>query len=274
MALSQVAAIIVGVCIVVWFLATGGNAQRLATDLPALLVSTPVFITLLLASQGGLFVTTLAAARLAPVPLRGGLGFVHPGLPVWGYLVLVLGSFFPLIAGVAVFEAASQVMPMDQSLGSAFEQVTPGGGMGLVLFMALVPGFVEEAFFRGYIQRRLLARWPAWAAIIVTAGLFGLMHFYPANIAFAFVMGLWLGVVAWRTGSVWPAALCHAAVNATSGVGNLGARFGIIPDPIPDVAVGGVITLALACFLASMWLLKRGLQTQMGDSGVAEEVTC
>ena len=271
---SQAAALIAGVFIGVWFIATGGNAQRLATELPDLLASPPVFVTLTLVSQGVFLATAFAAARCAPVPLRSSLGFVRPGLPVWGYLALAIGSLVPLGIGVALTEAVSQVMPMDQSLEHVVERVPLGGAVPFVLFIALVPGFVEETFFRGYIQRRLLARWPAWAAILVTAGLFGLIHFYPANIAFAFVIGLWLGVVAWRTGSVWPAVLCHASVNTASGFWNLGTKFEFIPDPVPDVAMGAAIVLALGCFLASVWLLKRSRQTQMGDRGVVEEITC
>jgi hypothetical protein len=29
-------------------------------------------------------------------------------------------------------------------------------------------------------------------------------------------VGLWLGVIAWRCGSVWPGMICHASMNAVS----------------------------------------------------------
>lgn len=257
MAVILAAQFAAGVLIGVWYIATGGDAQRLAADLPDLLASTPVFMTLALATQSALLATVLAAARIAPAPPRGGLGFVRPVLPAWGYPVLAVGSLVPLVVGAGAMEAVSRVVPMDPTLDRVFGRVTPGGAVPFVLFLALVPGFIEEAFFRGYVQRRLLARWPAWAAVPAAAGLFALMHIYPAHIAFAFVAGLWLGAVAWRARSVWPAVLCHASINAASGAWNLGTRFGAIPDPPPDAAVGAGVVLALSCFLASVWLLAR-----------------
>ena len=36
----------------------------------------------------------------------------------------------------------------------------------------------------------------------------------PSAIALAFPLGIWLGVLAWRTGSIWPSIVCHAAINS------------------------------------------------------------
>jgi membrane protease YdiL (CAAX protease family) len=242
----------------VWYVATGRDAHRLAADLPDLLASTPLFVTFLLASQLVLLATTLAAARVAPVPPRGGPGFVRPALPAWGYPALAVGSLVPLAVATGAAELVSLVVPPDETLGRAVSQVPREGAVPFVLFLALVPGLVEEAFFRGYVQRRLLARWPAWAAVGVTAGLFGLLHMHPAHVASAFVLGLWLGAVARRAGSVWPAVLCHASINAAAGAWNLGTAYGDIPDPPPAAAVGVGVVLAVGCFLASVWLLARG----------------
>lgn len=258
MALALAAQFVAGMGIGVWYFANGGNQQKLAAEWPDLLASTPAFVTLTSAVQLALLATGIAAARLAPVPPRAGLGFVRPALPAWGYPALAVGSLVPLaVAGVVAY-AVSQVVPPSDELERVFGRVTPGGAVPFVLFIALLPGLVEEGFFRGYVQRRLLARWPAWAAVAAAAALFGLMHVYPEYIAFASVLGLWLGAVAWRTGSVWPSALCHASINAAAGGWNLGPRFGVIPDPPPDVAVGVGAVLALGCFLASARLLLRG----------------
>ena len=55
--------------------------------------------------------------------------------------------------------------------------------------IALVPGFCEEVFFRGYMQRRLLQAWSPWSAILVTSLLFGVLHLNPAQSLFAFLFG-------------------------------------------------------------------------------------
>jgi membrane protease YdiL (CAAX protease family) len=60
-----------------------------------------------------------------------------------------------------------------------YERMTPVVAVPFVLFIAAFPGFNEELLFRGYIQRRLLARWSPWLAISVTSALFALMHVMP-----------------------------------------------------------------------------------------------
>jgi membrane protease YdiL (CAAX protease family) len=126
-----------------------------------------------------------------------------------------------------------------------------------VFFISFVPGFVEEVFFRGYMQRRLLHNWPVWASIVVASLLFAFLHLDLHQICFAFPIGIWLGVIAWRTGSIWPSMLCHAAINATSMTYNIGVKLLGWPDPPPLIPsmIGGV--LVLVCFFASAWLLAR-----------------
>jgi membrane protease YdiL (CAAX protease family) len=256
-ALAVAAQFAVGMVIGVWYVATGGDPKRLAVELPDLLTSPPIFTILVIASQFAVLLAAIGAAYVAPVRPRGGLGFVRAAMPGWGYPILAVGSLVPLAIGTLVALAVSQVIPQDETMERVFGRVTPQAAVPFILFIALVPGFVEESLFRGYIQRRLLSRWPAWAAITVTAFLFALMHFDPALIAATFVIGLWLGALAWRTGSIWPAVVCHAANNAASGLGSLGTRFGYIPDPPPTVALGLGILLSLACFVVSLWLLSR-----------------
>jgi membrane protease YdiL (CAAX protease family) len=255
-ALMSAVEFVAGMVIGVWYVATGGDSKRLADELPDLLLSPPLFVTLTFGAQLAILTTAIIAGRFASAPRHSGLGFVRPTLPIWGYPILAVGSLLPLAIAGGVAEALSLVTPQDQSLiEQVFGRVPPRAAVLFVLFIAIVPGFIEEAFFRGYIQRRLLARWPAWASVSVAAGLFGLIHGQLAYIAFAFVIGLWLGTVALRTGSVWPAAFCHATINTVAGAWNFGARFHYIPDPPPDVAVIATSVVAIGCFIASVWLL-------------------
>jgi membrane protease YdiL (CAAX protease family) len=168
---------------------------------------------------------------------------------------LAIGSLVPVAAGLGAAEGLSRVLEPNDLVERVYGRVTPDGAVPFVLFIAIVPGLVEELLFRGYIQRRLLRRWPGWAAVLVASGLFGAMHLDPHTAVFAFVVGVWLGAAAWRTGSVWPGVVCHAFINATSSVYLLGTRFGHLPDPLPDSVTAALATLALTCFVASVWLL-------------------
>ncbi len=126
----------------------------------------------------------------------------------------------------------------------------------LLLFISLAPGFMEELLFRGYIQSRLLKRWPAGWAILVSSVLFGLLHIMPQAVVFATVVGLWLGVVAWRTNSVWPGIACHAFVNGAWNVWQLGKVLLKWPEVPPLFLLIPIGLLVVGCFAVSVLLLK------------------
>ena len=82
-----------------------------------------------------------------------------------------------------------------------------------MLLIALLPGFVEEVFYRGLLLRGLLLRWSPAASILTCSLLFAVVHGELAWAAAIFPLGLWLGAVAWRTGSVAMTFAMHAGVN-------------------------------------------------------------
>lgn len=84
-----------------------------------------------------------------------------------------------------------------------------------LLVVALVPAVCEECFFRFGLQS-LLRRW--WKcdlpAVAVAALLFSLAHGDPSGLVPRFIMGLLLGLLYVRTGSVWVNMGAHFANNA------------------------------------------------------------
>jgi membrane protease YdiL (CAAX protease family) len=137
-----------------------------------------------------------------------------------------------------------------------YEQMTWPVAVPFVLIIALLPSFMEELLFRGYIQSRLLQRWPAWVAILATSTLFALPHVTPSAVVLVFPLGLWLGVLAWRTGSVWPGIFCHAFVNGTWNVWQVGRRLAGLDESPPTPVLIGLGVVVLLSFLVSGWLLK------------------
>ncbi len=90
----------------------------------------------------------------------------------------------------------------------------------LLLSMAIVPAICEELFFRGLLFRSFRTHFSPWKTIFATAILFGSFHlisssgltisrFLPTTI-----MGVILGWVCYRSGSVIPGILLHALHNA------------------------------------------------------------
>ena len=78
------------------------------------------------------------------------------------------------------------------------------------LALALAPAFCEELLFRGALLSAIRSR-PL--AILVAAVAFGAFHASPYKFAPAALLGLLLGVVRLRAGSLWAAVAFHAANN-------------------------------------------------------------
>lgn len=80
--------------------------------------------------------------------------------------------------------------------------------------VGLLAPLAEEIVFRGGVLRALLGRMRPWGAVAVSALLFSLVHGNPAQMPYAFVAGLLLGWMYWRTGSVVPGVVYHWVNNS------------------------------------------------------------
>ncbi|MBQ9965623.1 MAG: CPBP family intramembrane metalloprotease [Clostridia bacterium] len=95
---------------------------------------------------------------------------------------------------------------------------TPSGAFGFMLTListAIVPALVEEFACRGIMLNLLKKQGDAFA-IIVSALLFGLVHGNFEQIPFAFMVGLVLGFITVKTGSIFIAIAVHFTNNLIS----------------------------------------------------------
>lgn len=138
--------------------------------------------------------------------------------------------------------------------------------LGILALSVLGPVAEELAFRRGLVSSR---RTIVWAAL-----LFGVIHMNPAQIPFAAWMGLILGVVYWRTGSLlWP-ILIHIVNNSLVVVqmnvlGSEASTF-TLTQWIGGTAVAwSLIVVCFATSLTLMWRLTRPLKAyDAGDKGL------
>lgn len=96
------------------------------------------------------------------------------------------------------------------------------------LAIGLLAPFSEEVVLRGAVLRELLRspKLTPWAAIVISAVLFALIHMNPAQMPYAFLIGLLLGWMYWRTGSILPGMAYHWANNSVAYI-----VYNIYPDP-------------------------------------------
>jgi uncharacterized protein len=133
------------------------------------------------------------------------------------------------LSGGALFLAASGILSLTtlavpRSWVEAFDvghlfAGTPRERAGMAIVAAVLAPFAEEVAFRGYVLSAVRTRVPAGPAIAASAVLFAAMHLDPVRFPAVAFLGCWLGWLAVRSGSLWPAVAAHGANNA------LGAGF-------------------------------------------------
>lgn len=96
-----------------------------------------------------------------------------------------------------------------------------------VIVSSVVAGVTEESAMRGYLQSPIEKAFGPAVAIVITGLVFGLLHFVHSEVNFT-VMPWYMGVaivygaMAWKTNSILPSMVLHAAGNMLNVVNLLG----------------------------------------------------
>ena len=243
---------VLGCALVILLLTGGTDREQLPTALMDRILSPLGFIMMAGCGQLGFAIAGFVPALRSSEPFRERVA-LQVAKPSWRvYPVAMLGSIFVLAIGLAAAYAVSTVVPPDESLEKVFDKMTIPMAIVFVLFIGLAPGIIEEVLFRGYIQQRLVKRWGVAKGITITSILFALVHVTPHAIAAVVPIGFWLGYIAWRSGSILPAMLCHFFVNAGLNAWRLIVKFAEISEPT-QIAVSIIAVLVgAACFIACL----------------------
>jgi membrane protease YdiL (CAAX protease family) len=122
--------------------------------------------------------------------------------------------------------------------------------------VGLLAPISEELVFRGAILRALL-RWTSrhWVAIAISAVLFALIHANPAQMPHAFLIGLLLGWLYYRTDSIVPGIVYHWVNNSVAYV-----IYNLYPDPsLKLIDLFGSQRTVAAAVLFSLFILLPAL---------------
>lgn len=139
-----------------------------------------------------------------------------PYTPVSSWLLAAIACCsLPLYTVMALFQVAIGTHMRVQGPAGAGGLVISGGLslLGTWLAIALLPALAEELLFRGMVQQAAVARLGARWGILATAFMFSFIHGEAAGFLPRLLMGVWFGLVFWRTGSLASSTWAHALNN-------------------------------------------------------------
>lgn len=84
----------------------------------------------------------------------------------------------------------------------------------LIICACVLPAFAEEIIFRGTIAQSLYNHKSKLAAVAISGALFSLFHGNPAQTLHQFVLGAFLTLLVFRSGSLWTTIIVHFFNNA------------------------------------------------------------
>ena len=168
-----------------------------------------------------------------------------------------LAAVLGMLALAFLLDPLNLVMPEPSAGIKAAMEILAGGPIFVsLLCTAVFAPFFEEWLFRGIVLRGLLGKLkPVWA-ILISSVVFGLFHMNLWQAIPATLMGLMLGYVYWRSGSLKLTMLMHCANNTLSIVmmtffstDAKDTLYDIIPNKL---AYGGIAAVALAALLLTI----------------------
>lgn len=174
------------------------------------------------------------------------------------------------VAGAFVIEPVSMLLPeMSEAMKAAMELMLNGPIVITLISVSVFAPFFEEWLCRGIILRGLLKKVkPAWA-IVISAAIFGLIHGNLWQAIPAFIIGVILGYVYYKTGSLKLTMLMHCVNNTLSViVSRIPAFedvefFAEVMNPWAYV----LVVLAFAVVLASGLVIMRSIPLKEGNLG-------
>ena len=143
------------------------------------------------------------------------LGALHPvGVPV----LIVFGVALNFI--VELFLALLQQLPALQQLFSNYDKLAStlmdGSFIMSLIAVGIAGPIFEELLFRGLVFGELRKITKVRVAIVLQALLFGVYHLNIVQGSYAFLIGLLLGFIYYRSKSIIAPILVHIAVNSSS----------------------------------------------------------
>lgn len=230
-----------------------------------------VLLATVLVSQCAMVGVVLSAWWSTGTKFRERIGFTAPRVTVVQGLVVLVAGGVPFALSIGAASLLPSLMASGEAISGLWSDTPLGASILWVITIGLFPGFTEEMLFRGMIQRGYMRRLSPIAAILLTSVLFALLHVDPPAMGLAFILGIWFGVVAWRTGSIVLTVLTHFTVNAGWNAGQMVVLQRGIDQSTVILVVSIVGAISLVAFVMAIPILvragRRGGEATMGSGG-------
>ena len=148
---------------------------------------------------------------------------------------------------------------VEQFYRTSFAGTTAWEAARALIIGAVIPAFAEEILFRGVLQRSLEEVYPIRRAVIITAILFGILHFNPLSVIPLILIGAYLGFLAYYTQSLALPIVAHFLNNAIAIVALYAPSQGVEVSPY-GISLGRGLLLAfvgIGVFVGAYWLIRR-----------------
>ncbi len=213
--ISVVVSIIGAIILVVFLMAKGGfeNPNDLVSEIikysmpiniVAQVIGTAIYLPIYLKTKKEAFPVVTEKSHCS-VSIWSILFILGVGT-ISSFIVELIGNIFP---------------PSDGGLEAITEAIFGGSLWSTVVSTVIMAPIMEELMIRGLTLNKLLSGSKKWTAIIVSSIVFGVIHMNLLQGLNAFVLGVVLALVYYKTRSLITCMLCHAANNILSVVGGV-----------------------------------------------------
>lgn len=192
------------------------------------IVAVCVFLIAQLLASGVMFISwecstaykmiaSMAASEVLTFAVLWLIGYFRPSDLIKKVPSKVVLICIPLIVcAITAMDLINSIMDLPNLMEEEFKEIA--GTLCGFLSIALVGPVIEEIVFRKIMIDGITEHGgKQWIAILISSAVFGLIHLNPAQIPFAFAIGILFGWMYVRTGSMMPGLIGHILNNTLAG---------------------------------------------------------
>jgi sodium transport system permease protein len=169
-------------------------------------------------SQMAVILPAFLIVRMGGFDRKKVFGLIRPPIMAWPATVLLILGGWLLSVELATVQNAITPFPKEmlERFAQFFASLNKLQLAKALMFVAVLPGICEELLCRGFLLSSFRTRMGGMGAVVFTAVCFGFLHMDPYRLLSTIFLGVLLGLIVLRTGSIFPAMLAHATNNALS----------------------------------------------------------